>query len=117
MHAQLEEKLFYRACRAIDEAWTNQASEEHELMRRLLRRLEHMPPADDAFRPQAAMLENLVQTHIAKEEEALFPRVREETSDERLLTLGRDLRAMAAHLRTLRDGPARAAEVPDLAHT
>lgn len=83
MHGTLEEELFYPAIRAeiADDDLMNEASVEHEGIRRLVNELECMEPADDMLNAKMHVLDTYVVHHVREEEENIFPRARESELD------------------------------------
>jgi hemerythrin-like domain-containing protein len=57
----------------VDESY-----EEHSMAELALKRLLRTSPGDPAFRPRIAVLEELIESHVDKEESELFPAVEKE---------------------------------------
>ena len=83
MHAVIEEELFDPAVRAeiADDDLMNEASVEHEGIRRLVCELESMQPADEMLNARMHVLDAYVTHHVREEEENIFPRARESEID------------------------------------
>jgi hemerythrin superfamily protein len=83
MHGTIEEELFYPAVRAeiADDDLMNEASVEHEGIRRLVDELESMDPADEMLNAKMHVLDIYVTHHVREEEENIFPRARESELD------------------------------------
>ncbi|KFE64834.1 hemerythrin domain-containing protein [Hyalangium minutum] len=79
IHAVIEEQVFYPAVRskAADlEDTVLEALEEHHVVKWLLKELEHLPPEAERFDAKVTVLIENVRTHIAVEEQVLFPELR-----------------------------------------
>lgn len=78
-HSQLEEQVFYPALRVNDAlvAWTDAAMSDHQGDQILIARLDEMEPGDADYDATIALLKECVLPHMAREENELFPQLRE----------------------------------------
>lgn len=92
VHAQIEEKIFYPACRNLqnEEArkMVGESVEEHLIVKRLIAELAPLDASDDAFESKFTVLKENVEHHADEEESDLFPVAEKELGDERLEELG-----------------------------
>ncbi|NRF68130.1 hemerythrin domain-containing protein [Aquincola sp. S2] len=72
---QIEEELFYPELRQvlIDSAPVDQAEVEHECMRELSTRLMDMAPDDPMFDARVMVLGELLELHLAREAQQIYP--------------------------------------------
>jgi hemerythrin superfamily protein len=79
IHAVIEEQVFYPAVRAKAEKLQDivlEALEEHHVVKWTLSELESLPPDAERFEAKVKVLIENVRTHVAEEQDALFPQVR-----------------------------------------
>jgi len=92
VHAELEEKIFYPACRQLKDEdarkMVSESLEEHAIVKRLIQELSGLEPSDDRFEAKATVLKENVEHHADEEEKDLFPEAEKELGDERLEELG-----------------------------
>ncbi len=90
-HSKIEETIFY-PCVFGDETeeLLRQSVEEHLAAKRVLADLQTMKPTDPQFTGKIQVLKETVMHHVEEEENELFPKVREESSED-LQVLGASL--------------------------
>lgn len=78
IHAQLEEELFYPACREAleEEDLLDEAEVEHASGMELIGQLEGMQPGDKLYDAKVTVLAEYVEHHVKEEEKQLFPKAR-----------------------------------------
>lgn len=93
IHAQLEEEIFYPACRAagIDSAVLEKSLPEHAEMRRVIGELRALDPASSAFDEAFMNLMRIVIHHVADEETVLFADAERVLGADRLAELGMEM--------------------------
>jgi hemerythrin superfamily protein len=108
VHAQIEEEIFYPACREqVKEAedLLAEAKVEHESLKDLISKIEAEEPGSEEYDAQVTVLGEYVKHHVKEEQNELFPKVRK--SDLDLKSLGEQLVARKTELQE--DATARAA--------
>jgi hemerythrin superfamily protein len=77
IHAQIEEEIFYPAARRIvsDASLLDTAEREHAEAKASIARIESLTSEDPTFKSSLATLAQAVRTHVAKEEETVFPQL------------------------------------------
>jgi hemerythrin-like domain-containing protein len=102
VHAQLEERIFYPACRSLEDEkarkMVGESLEEHLIVKRLIKELEGLTGSDEKFESKAVVLKESVEHHADEEESDLFPAAESELDDERLRDLGREMKALKTRL-------------------
>jgi hemerythrin superfamily protein len=102
VHAQIEEKIFYQAFRAVNDEdpkkIVRESFEEHKIVKTLLAELEPMAPSDDQFDAKVTVLKENVEHHADEEENDLFPAAEKLFGDEKLRDLGRQMTEMKRKL-------------------
>lgn len=97
LHSEMEEILLYpRAEEALskeDGKMVEEALAEHEVARRLLEELSVTHPEDPQFDARVKVLNENVAHHIMEEEQELLPRVEEKLDEEKLNSIGEEMRA------------------------
>jgi len=108
MHAEIEEKIFYPACRELDDEdarkMVGESLEEHLIVKRLIKELRGLDGSDEQFEAKAAVLKESVEHHADEEEKDLFPAAKKELGDEQLEDLGRQMAALKQKKTTGREG-------------
>nr|UXE45510.1 hypothetical protein Hi04_10k_c4996_00021 [uncultured bacterium] len=74
-HMAIEQQIFYPTVREMKPELVDESYEEHSIAELALKRLLRTSPGDPAFRPRIAVLEELIESHVEKEESELFPAV------------------------------------------
>jgi hemerythrin superfamily protein len=99
MHAEIEEKIFYPACKAkATEDQLRESLEEHLAVKRLIADLVALDPKDEQFEAKMDVLKEQVEHHVEEEENTLFPKVRKLLGEEQLLALAGEMAALMAEL-------------------
>ena len=92
VHAEIEEKIFYPACRQLKDEdarkMVGESLEEHAIVKRLIQELSGLEPSDERFEAKATVLKESVEHHADEEEKDLFPEAERELGDDRLEELG-----------------------------
>ena len=92
VHAEMEEKIFYPACRQLEDEearkMVGESVEEHAIVKRLIQELSGLEASDERFEAKATVLKENVEHHADEEERDLFPVAERELGDERLEELG-----------------------------
>lgn len=109
VHAAIEEEIFYPACADAEpdrfgKRLVDQAVQEHEEVKDLLRELGSADAASDDFRARVSRLEELVEAHAAEEERVLFTFAFENLGVQRLTELGAELASRKRQLATRSPG-------------
>jgi hemerythrin-like domain-containing protein len=98
VHAELEEKIFYPACRELGDEdarkMVGESMEEHLIVKRLIKELRGLDGSSDLFESKATVLKESVEHHADEEEKDLFPAAKKELSQEELEDLGRKMLAL-----------------------
>lgn len=92
-HMAIEQDLFYPAASDIDGGLIAQSYEQHATAELALKRLLATAGDDPTFAVKVVALKELIEQHVAEEEEELFPEVDEKMDDEELKTLGEEMSA------------------------
>jgi hemerythrin-like domain-containing protein len=102
VHAELEEKIFYPACRELEDEdarkMVGESVEEHLIVKRLIKELRGLSGSDETFESKASVLMESVEHHADEEESDLFPPAEKEFDDERLAELGSRMAALKEKL-------------------
>jgi len=102
VHATLEEKIFYPACKNLRDEDARkivaESLEEHTIVKRLIKELAPLRGSDERFVAKATVLKESVEHHADEEESDLFPVAESELGDERLIDLGRKMAALKSRL-------------------
>ncbi|MBW3619591.1 MAG: hemerythrin domain-containing protein [Actinobacteria bacterium] len=96
-HAEIEEQIFYPAVREeVDgvEDLVDEDLEEHHAVELLLDELDHLSVEAARYDAKVTVVIENVEHHMEEEESDLFPRVREQLSEERRRALGGAMEAM-----------------------
>src|ERR1044071_7048141 len=93
VHAEIEEEIFYPACRDVlgedGEQMMDEAEVEHGGMKNLIEQLEDADPDDEMTSAKVKVLCEYVTHHVKEEEGKMFPKVKK--SDLDLEELGAEL--------------------------
>jgi hemerythrin-like domain-containing protein len=102
VHAQLEEQIFYPACRNLEDEearkMVGESLEEHLIVKRLIAELAPLDGSDETFESKFTVLKENVEHHADEEERDLFPVAEKELGDERLEELGMQMAQMKQQL-------------------
>ena len=95
VHTQIEEEIFYPACRnvGISEDLMDEADIEHHAARKLIEEVEAGAPGDDHWDARVKVLSEMIRHHVKEEEErdGLFSKAKK---------AGLDLEDLGAQLKT-----------------
>jgi hemerythrin superfamily protein len=94
IHAAIEEQVLYPAVRRElpdGPGMADEAFQEHQEAKEILRRLDQMDPGDFEFDSAVTELIKDVRHHVDEEESDMFPKLRSALSQERLTELGRQM--------------------------
>jgi iron-sulfur cluster repair protein YtfE (RIC family) len=92
-HMVIEHELFYPAAAGFDREQISEAFEEHALAELAIKRLIATDPEDEAFHARVVAAKELVEHHVKEEEEVLFPKAEKKLGEEKLNTLGKEMKA------------------------
>jgi len=94
-HTRIEETVFYPACKQYEKlrGMVEEALEEHKLVKTLLTELSAMNEGSEVFDAKLKVLQDNVEHHVDEEEDDLFPKVRDEMSQDQIDQLGAALEA------------------------
>ena len=102
IHSELEERIFYPACRELEDEearkMVGESLEEHLIVKRLIKELRGLAGSDERFEAKASVLKESVEHHADEEEDDLFPPAEKELGDERLEELGAEMERMKMRL-------------------
>jgi len=99
VHAQIEEEIFYPACRdEVEDAeeLLAEAKVEHQSLKELIARIEKEEAGTEEFDAEVKVLGEYVKHHVKEEQGELFPMVRK--SDMDLAEIGEQLSARKQEL-------------------
>jgi len=92
IHAQLEERHVYPFARRVGiQDMVDHSLEEHAQVKQLIAELLSLKRHDPRVDQNVQLLQQSVQSHVAEEESAFFPRLASLTSPEDLMTLGTEM--------------------------
>jgi len=95
VHAQIEEEIFYPACReaGIDDDMMDEADVEHDGAKRLIEEIEAGKPGDDHWDAKVTVLGEMIKHHVKEEEQrdGMFAKAKKAELD--LKELGAELKA------------------------
>lgn len=101
IHAEIEEKIFYPACKdAHTEDQLREAVEEHLSQKRFVADLVQGNFEEEQLDAKLAVLKEQVLHHAQEEESELFPKVKQLLDEERLEELGDQMNEMVEELRS-----------------
>lgn len=106
-HAGIEEQIFYpelarREQSAHEGESVREAEEEHRLIRNLLSELAEMQPDEEDYDAKVKVLKDMVEHHVRREESRTLPRARQLLGEDELETMGAEVEAERAQIRTER---------------
>jgi hemerythrin superfamily protein len=91
VHAAIEEQILYPAVRRDlpgGAEMADEALQEHQEAKEVLRRIERMDPGDPYFDPSMRQLIQDVRHHVQEEEGEMFPKLRASLPSQQLRELG-----------------------------
>lgn len=95
VHAQIEEEIFYPACRqaGLEEDLMDEADVEHDGAKKLIEEIEAGAPGDDHWDAKIKVLSEMIKHHVKEEEQrdGMFAKARK--ADLELKELGAELKA------------------------
>lgn len=95
-HTTIEEEMFYPAVRELEikkaREMVNEAYEEHNVVKLVLKELPEVDPEDERFEAKMAVLSELVEHHADEEEKEMFKTAKRIGEDE-LEELGERMQA------------------------
>lgn len=99
LHTRLEERLFYPAARASrTRDLVDKSVQDHNDMTRRVKALREMDVEEDGFREKLRELRVILHSHLAQEEESLFPKARTWLGMRKLRELGEALQEEAEEI-------------------
>jgi hemerythrin superfamily protein len=100
VHAQIEEEIFYPACRdaGISEDMMDEADIEHDGAKKLIAEIEAGGPGDDHWDARVKVLSEMIKHHVKEEEQRDGMFAKAKKSDLDLEELGAELKARKAEL-------------------
>ncbi len=100
VHAQIEEEIFYPACReaGLEDDLMDEADVEHDGAKKLIAEIEAGKPGDDHWDAKVTVLGEMIKHHVKEEEQrgGMFARARKAGLD--LKALGAELQARKSEL-------------------
>jgi len=94
MHTKLEEEIFYPAVREVPtkkaEEMVLEAYEEHHVVKLVLAELPRVDPEDERFEAKMTVLKEMVEHHVAEEEDEMF-KLADKIDEDELEALGERL--------------------------
>jgi hemerythrin-like domain-containing protein len=83
VHTAIEEKILYPAARgAMDDTdLLDESDVEHASAKQLIPDLETTPPGDDSYDTKATVLAEYIRHHVKKEQNEMFPKIRQTNLD------------------------------------
>ena len=102
IHAEIEEKVFYPACKEAEPTrdLVLESIEEHKQIKLVLADLEQTDKSTDEWGAALKVLKEDVMHHVGEEEKELFPKVRKMLAKEELEDLGMVMEDMAEELKS-----------------
>jgi len=95
VHAQIEEEIFYPACReaGIEEDLMDEADIEHDGAKKLIAEIEASQPGDDHYDARVTVLSEMIKHHVKEEEQrdGMFAKAKQSELD--LKAIGAQLKA------------------------
>jgi hemerythrin superfamily protein len=100
VHTQIEEEIFYPACREVDieEDMMDEADVEHDGAKKLIAEIEAGKPGDDHWDAKVKVLSEMIKHHVKEEEQrdGIFAKAKK--SELHLEALGEELQARKTEL-------------------
>ena len=99
LHATIEERHFYPFCMRMGiQDMVDHSLEEHAQVKQLIAEILSLKRHDPRVIENVQQLQQSVQSHVAEEESAFFPRLMSLTSPEDLVNLGTEMRSTMEEL-------------------
>lgn len=100
VHTQIEEEIFYPACRevGIEEGMMDEADVEHDGAKKLIAEIEDGKPGDDHWDAKVKVLSEMIKHHVKEEEQRDGMFAKAKKSDLDLDALGEELQARKTEL-------------------
>jgi hemerythrin-like domain-containing protein len=102
VHTTIEEEIFYPAVKEIGSQkageMTDEALEEHHVVKLVLKELPEVDPADERFAAKMTVLKELIEHHVEEEQDEMFPLAEKKLGDDILRQLGERLQERAQEL-------------------
>lgn len=98
IHAAAEEKHVYPAYMQEDEDMTQEAIEEHHVVKMVLKELSSFDGSEENVKAKVKVLSEMVQHHVEEEESEMFPEMRKMDLD--LMEMAEDVKAEKEKLLT-----------------
>jgi hypothetical protein len=97
VHTQIEEEIFYPACRGeVEDDLLDEAKVEHNSAKQLIAEIEVMQPGEELYDAKVTVLGEYIRHHVKEEEREMFPQARKGDLD--LKMLGEQLSARKTEL-------------------
>jgi len=100
VHTQIEEEIFYPACReaGLEDDMMDEADVEHDGAKKLIEEIEAGKPGDDHWDAKVKVLSEMIKHHVKEEEQrdGMFARAKKADID--LAALGEELQARKSEL-------------------
>jgi hemerythrin superfamily protein len=95
VHAQIEEEIFYPACRdaGVEEDMMDEADVEHDGAKKLIKEIEAGKAGDDHWDAKVTVLGEMIKHHVKEEEQRDGMFAKAKKSDLDLKELGAELKA------------------------
>ncbi len=83
IHTQIEEEIFYPACRELleDDEIVNESLVEHRAAKDLIEQIEGMTVTDEMLDAKMKVLQEQIEHHVQEEEKELFPQLQKTEMD------------------------------------
>ena len=106
VHAAIEEKIFYPACKTDETSDVlYEAVEEHLAAKRLIADLIALDAADEHYRAKLIVLKEEIRHHIREERKEIFPKAKKLLDKAQREELGDQMEQLAASLQQGRQPP------------
>lgn len=106
VHTQIEEEIFYPACReaGIEEDMMDEADVEHDGAKKLIAEIESGKAGDDHWNAKVKVLGEMIKHHVKEEEQRDGMFAKAKKSDLDLAELGEELQARKKELMKQKNG-------------
>jgi hypothetical protein len=100
VHTQIEEEIFYLACReaGVEDDMMDEADVEHDAAKKLIEEIEAGQPGDDHWDAKVKVLSEMIKHHVKEEEQrgGMFAKAKQANLD--LNALGEEMQARKKEL-------------------